>query len=181
MLHHTNETPADTSLWYEDGVRLHHLLEAFSSGLALELQQPNPAENQQACPAVALVYTAQILLYDSHACADYHQLGGVGIGGQLEMQALALEGLRTVCPAVSRFAVGVREALLAGDPMVSSPLLLSCMYEAGKYSWWYYRETQRVEVLAEADEIMLTLRALTRKWALAGKRPSLACSILFLA
>jgi hypothetical protein len=157
------------SLWYQDGIRLHHVLEAFSSGLVLELQQPNLNGEPRAHPGVGLVYTAQILLYDCHSCADFDQPGGVGIREQLEMQTIAMAGLRTVCPAVSRFAAGVRAALRAGDAMASSPLLLSCLYEAGKYHFWYYRETQRVELLAEANEIMLTLRALTSRWALAGK------------
>lgn len=156
------------SLWYQDGIRLHHLLEAFSSGLASELQQPSLSGEPQAYPALGLAYTAQMLLYDAHTCANFDQLGGVGIQEQLELQAVAMAGLRTVCPAISRFAMVVRAALQAGDAMASNPLLLSCMYEAGKYYFWYYRETRRVGLLAEANEIMLTLRALATGWPLAG-------------
>ncbi|KAH8911446.1 hypothetical protein BR93DRAFT_975433 [Coniochaeta sp. PMI_546] len=169
VLRHINEPPADMSLWYQDGIRLHHVLEAFSSGVVLDLQQPNITAESRAYPAVGLVYTAQILLYDSHTCAEFDQPGGVGLQEQLEMQALSLAGLRNVCPAVSRFATGVRAALRAGDAMASSPLLLNSLYEAGKYYLWYYRETHRAELLTETNEIMLTLRALTSQWALAGQ------------
>jgi len=170
VVHHVNEPPEDARVWYQDGIRLHHVVDAFSSGLASEVAQPHLAMGGEspAYPALGLAYTAQVLLYDAHTCASFDRPSGVGIQEQLVMQEISLSGLRTVCPAVSRFATTIRTALRAGDAMALSPLLMSCMYEAGKYYFWYYRETLRPELLVEAQEIMHTLRILAETWPLAG-------------
>jgi len=167
VVHHANEPPGDARVWYQDGIRLHHVVDAFSSGLASEVAQPHLVESP-AYPALGLAYTAQLLLYDAHTCASFHQPSGVGIQEQLLMQEISLNGLKTLCPVVSRFAITIRTALRVGDAMALSPLLMSCMYEAGKYYFWYYRETLRPEILVEAQEIMHTLRMLAETWPLAG-------------
>ncbi|KAK0624379.1 hypothetical protein B0T14DRAFT_517942 [Immersiella caudata] len=177
VVHHVNEPPGDARVWYQDGMRLHYVVDAFSSGLASELAQPHLSMGGEspAYPALGLAYTAQVLLYDAHACANFDQPSGVGTQEQLAMQEISLSGLRAVCPAVSRFATTVRTASRSGDAMAMalSPLLMSCMYEAGKYCFWYYRETLRPELLAEVQEIMHTLRMLAETWPLAGQYVSI--------
>ncbi|KAK3339645.1 hypothetical protein B0T25DRAFT_560340 [Lasiosphaeria hispida] len=164
VLRHTNEKPTDWQLWYQDGIRLHHVLEALVSGLGAAPTGASPAY-----PAMGLLYSSQVLLYDSHTCADFDDAGGVGSQDQLEMQSIAMAGIKTVCRVVSRFAVEVRLALSADEAMASSPLVMNCMYEAAKYYFWYYREAGRPELLSEVNEIMLTLQGLRPTWALAAE------------
>jgi hypothetical protein len=156
--------------WYKEGIRLHYLLKSFATGLTLKSSQGDANSiligNGSLHPAVGVVYSAQMLLYDMHTCADFDHMSGVGIPEQLEMQKIALESVRVVCTDVSSFARGIRAGGV-GDAG-TSPLVINCLYEAAKYHFWYYRETNKPGLLHEATEIILTLQAIAGTWAVAG-------------
>ncbi|OKL57474.1 hypothetical protein UA08_07078 [Talaromyces atroroseus] len=170
VLRHINEKPSDTQFWYKEGIQLHYLLDSFATGLTLKSSQDQTNSilvgDRSLHPAVGVVYSAQMLLYDTHTCADFDRLSGVGIPEQLEMQKIALAGVKVVCTAVSGFARGIRarEVRAAGI----SPLVINCLYEAAKYYFWYYRETNNPELLHEVTEITLALQAIAGTWAVAG-------------
>ncbi|GAM35069.1 hypothetical protein TCE0_015r03083 [Talaromyces pinophilus] len=170
VLRHINEKPSDMRFWYREGIQLHYLLNAFATGLTRNSTQDETISiltgDRSLHPAVGVVYSAQMLLYDMHTCADFDHLSGVGIPEQLEMQTIALGGVRVVCTAVSSFARGIRSAGV-GDAGIS-PLVINCLYEAAKYYFWYYREANKPELLHEATEITLALQAIAGTWAVAG-------------
>lgn len=170
VLRHINEQPSDMQFWYREGIRLHYLLDSFATGLALKSSQGGTDRtligDRSVHPAVGVVYSAQMLLYDTHTCADFDHLSGVGIPEQLEMQTIALASVRVVCTSVSSFAREIRAGEV-GDAGIS-PLVINCLYEAAKYYFWYYREANKPELLHEASEITLTLQAIAGTWAVAG-------------
>lgn len=170
VLHHINEEPSDMRLWYREGINLHYLLSSFATGLTLESSEDETNNmligDRSLYPAVAVVHSAQMLLYDTHTCANFDHLSGVGIPEQLEMQMIALTGVKVVCIAVCSFARGISAAEI-GDAGIS-PLVINCLYEAAKYCFWYYRETNKPEILHEATEITLALQAIAGTWAVAG-------------
>lgn len=175
VLHHINEQPSDMQFWYKEGIRLHYLLSSFATGLTLKSSEDHTSSiligDRSLQPAVGVVYSAQMLLYDTHTCADLDHLSGVGIPEQLEMQTIALAGIRVVCTAVSSFARGIR-AVAVGDVCIS-PLAINCLYEAAKDYFWYYREANKPELLHEVTEITLALQAIAGTWAVAGMLASL--------
>lgn len=173
VLQHGNEKAADLQFWYQEGVQLHHILDAFTAALSTELQSivgldepSNTTRDMALWPAISLAYTAQIILYDVHSCAELDDITGVGIPEQLQVQTISIAGLKSVCPAVARFAGRVRTMLNHVGHV--SPLVTSCMYEAAKYLSWYHRETNRTELLDEVREITDALRAIAPMWAVAG-------------
>ncbi|GKZ36609.1 hypothetical protein AbraIFM66950_007762, partial [Aspergillus brasiliensis] len=170
VLRHINEQPSDMQFWYKEGIRLHYLLNSFAMGLTLKSSEGDTdsilISDRSLHPAVGVVYSAQMLLYDMHTCSDFDHLSGVGIPEQLEMQTIALAGVRVVCTAVSSFARVIRAAEV-GDTSIS-PLVINCLYEAAKYYFWYYRETSKPELLHEVSEIILALQAIAGTWAVAG-------------
>ncbi|KAB8227678.1 Zn(II)2Cys6 transcription factor [Aspergillus alliaceus] len=171
VLRHISEQPSDMQFWYKEGIRLHYLLNSFATGLTLKSSQGDTDStligDRSLHPAVGVVYSAQMLLYDMHTCADFDHLSGVGIPEQLEMQTIALAGVRVVCTAVSSFARGIRAGEV-GDAGIS-PLTINCLYEAAKYYFWYYREANKPELLHEASEITLALQAIAGTWAVADR------------
>ncbi|KAL1868430.1 hypothetical protein VTK73DRAFT_3696 [Phialemonium thermophilum] len=115
------KTAEGAAAFYEEGLRLHGILQAFSSALAHEY---SPALSSgggtattttisssfsssgfaAACSAVALCFSAQLALYDHHSCAEADNPAGVGIPGQLRMQEVALAGLKAIGPQIVSFA-----------------------------------------------------------------------------
>ena len=170
VLRHINEQPSDMQFWYKEGISLHYLLNSFATGSTLDSSQDDNNNiligDKSLQPAVGVVYSAQMLLYDMHSCADFDHLSGVGIPEQLEMQKIALEDIKVVCTAVSSFARGIRTGGV-GDAS-TSPLAINCLYEAANYYFWYYREVNKPELLHEVTEITLTLQAIAGTWAVAS-------------
>ena len=175
-------------LWYLEGLQLHPIVQAFGAALALEFDDEQLRRLPGGCgspqihhawslfSAAAICYSAQLVLYDTHTCAERDDPDGVGIPAQLSMQRVALEGMKTACEAVHAFALRIAATIEerkanggGGAAAVVSPFVAHCLYVAAKNYCWYVRETGRVELRQIVIDIVALLREIGATWAVASE------------
>lgn len=195
VLRHLDDQPGSGSTaeavryWYVEALALGPVVEAFGRGLQQELDGDGgaPSGTMQLFAAAGLCHSARVALYDAHTCAEADAPQGVGIPEQLQMQAVALEGMKEACGDVLAFARRVGQSLVGGergarmeegedgedghrwDHAEVSPLVCNCLYESAKNYSWYMRETGRADLGDLVREIYEVLRKLGRTWKVAGK------------
>lgn len=164
--------------YYKDAIQLTQILLAFNTAISEEFRvmagYSNPQLQQSLHSAVALCYSAQIALYDTHTCADRDQPEGVGIPEQLEMQGLALPGLMAVCRQVHEFSQTIRVMLEHADAGgVASPFVGDCLYAAARAYVWYWMDNRKHEFIEPLKAIAETLRVVGRQWGVANEYVSI--------
>jgi hypothetical protein len=163
--------------YYKDAIQLSQLLLAFNAAVGDEFRvlggYGNPQLQQSLHSAVAICYSAQIALYDTHTCADTDRPEGVGIPEQLEIQGLALPGLMTVCQQVHELSQTIRVMMERADAGVASPFVGDCLYAAARSYVWYWMDNRKEELIGPLKAIAETLRIIGRQWRVANEYVSI--------
>lgn len=168
-MQHINERPTQPNVFYREGIQLHDLLSAFCSGLSQELSRDDATLFASQCTAMGIGYSALIALYDCHSCAERDDPSGVGILEQLQMQEIALSGLKDTYKAICTFAE--RLGGLGHDQRIInvSPFVGDCLYMAASGYMWYIRETGKTELTTSVNILTEALKGLGTRWAVASK------------
>ena len=173
-LRHVNDSYGDVKLHYEEAIQLHRTIDTFSLALSHELNDINGAVRDwtHTCShftAMAICYSSQITLYDTHWCADADAIRGVGIPEQLEMQQISINGIKSACLAVHKLAKMISEAAQIGDMCRVNPLTTDCLYQASMLLHSYIRETGNNEYAQAVIDIVQVLKVLAGIWDVASK------------
>ncbi|UKZ48109.1 hypothetical protein TrVGV298_002345 [Trichoderma virens] len=99
VLRHLNESNEDVKLHYHEALQLHHIIDTFRLAINQEIGNTsdevyNSSRGISHLTAMAICYSAQLALYDAYFCADADGMREVGIPEQLEMQQVAISGIK---------------------------------------------------------------------------------------
>ena len=124
----------------------------------------------------ALCYTALLLLYDVHSCIEVDEIESCGgnRGLRLDLQQLALDGMRDIASRVCTLADEITAQMRSNDQSVTglSPLVISCIYSAAGVYAWYGRERGDESDLEKLKKLRVLLQSMQTRWQVAGKRAS---------
>jgi len=169
VLRHTNEQPEDYEAFYREAIQLHHIVSSFGAALAQVALSLDDTQVLTLYPAVSICFSAQLSLYDAHTCAEVDFPQAVGIPAQLEMQLLALAGVKTACQGVAGLADKIKAAAGAGMIAFVSPLVANCLFQAAKNICWLLREAPRPELWDALQLLVDALQQVGRIWAVGGR------------
>lgn len=161
---------------FSEAQRLHQTLMALNTHLT---QSTNSFGNNNGKEvAVAICFSARLVLYDMYACNEQYTAGRARIAEETEMQRASMEGLKEVSNGVSNLAQHISSAaMMTTEPLLSkSPLVCNCLYEASLQWAWFIREDGSLEGVARLKAIVELLKETGRKWQVSGKAfRSLVC------
>ncbi|KAI8630101.1 hypothetical protein F5Y19DRAFT_428622 [Xylariaceae sp. FL1651] len=178
VLSHVNSQPQDRGdmlSWYQAGGQIAKVVESFRAAIVYEAECPIHDVDTSTIPssldsARGLVYSALIVLYDAHSCAEKDYPGGIGSPEQLSIQRISLEGiLRLCCNEVVGFALSVSDRIREKGMGDISPFIADSFYAAARHQIWYWKETQKAELLDSIRDTTKALRTLGRFWNVAGE------------
>ncbi|KAE8353400.1 fungal-specific transcription factor domain-containing protein [Aspergillus coremiiformis] len=174
VLGHLNDRNSDADFRYEEAMQLHRTAQALSHTLSNELDERiekeyDPTGHLSLFSAIAICYSALLVLYDRYCCA-----GVTGITGTTELQQTALSGINQISRAILPFAKNIRSAMELGGSLKMTPLVMDCLYQATANLLWQSRETEKPDVLQMANEIRDVFVVLQARW----KAPNAYLAIL---
>lgn len=136
-----------------------------------ELNDPSKSESiETRLTAMAICYSAQLTLYDANMCADADDFKGVGIPAQVEMQQIAIPGIKATCVFVAQLANIISTIVESGAGLKQSPFTMDCLYQAASLITSYARETGNEEYTKLSVDITNTLKLLAKHWNVAGMK-----------
>ena len=169
MLRHTSEKPEDYQSFYREAIHLSHVVSSFGTGLAQVAAGLDDTQVLALYPALGICFSAQLSLYDAHTCAEVDFPMAVGLPVQLEMQMLALDGMKAACRGVAEFGDKIRSAVESDMTAFVSPLVANCLFQAAKNICWLLREAPRQELWDALQAPVDALKGLGRIWAVGGE------------
>lgn len=119
--------------------------------------------------AIALCQSALLSLYDCHCCVENAEASEMGRVDLLEMQKIAIAGMRDVSGEVIDFAKRIKGVAELGGMLRMTPLVCDCLYQAATALLWYVNETACEIDLNQAIGIKHVLEILGNRWKLASR------------
>jgi hypothetical protein len=113
---------------------------------------------------MAICYSAQLALYDAYMCADADGMRAVGIPEQLEMQQVAISGIKSACLHIHQLASMVYTSVQAGDILKLSPLIGDCLYQSAMLIHSFIYEVGDDEYAQKMMDIIEVLKLLRGRW-----------------
>jgi hypothetical protein len=161
----------DHQIYYKEAEQLHFIVSSFGAALTQESERCEDSMSRlPLLTAVGICFSTKMALYDHYSCAEVDVNGGVGTDAQLTMQYIALKGIKGAVSDIHSLAQTLVSMTDRGTEVRRiSPLVCNCLYAAGMYLHWDVRETPRVEMQAQFNMIMKTLRRMGRAWWIASK------------
>lgn len=172
VVQHINLKPGNMREYYEEGIQLHHVLQAFHGALTHETSAMDSIGAASLSSARGICYTALIALYDHHTCAELDNPDGIGIAEQLQMQEISLTTMHDVGVSLWEFSHGLREAVSVVGPRAATPFATECLYSAARQYTWYIWETGKTELNTAVADLVTALRLLGRHWDVSSKTAS---------
>ncbi|KAH8883744.1 hypothetical protein GQ53DRAFT_424944 [Thozetella sp. PMI_491] len=169
VIRHINTKPTDMREFYEEGIQLHQVLNSFRLALLLELASTDDRQFGPFSSAVGICYSGLIALYDRHSCAEVDDPAGVGIPQQLQLQEIALSGLKELSGQVAEFAIRLNRLTETYGVMAAGPFVADCFYAMLRLCMAYYRETRKPAVPKLVLALKGGLQATGGHWAAANK------------
>ncbi len=160
--------------FYLDGIQLHRVLDAFCLAVSIELASADNSLFGPLSSAVGICYSGLLALYDCHSCADVDDAAGIGIPEQLQLQEIALGGLKKLPALVSDLAVKLTSVVSSQGRAAASPFVADCFYATNRLCLLYFRETGRPDLLPAIEAIFGGLKAISGHWSCASKSSILA-------
>lgn len=168
---HVNEHPSasDVTFHFQEASSISRALTALIAMLHDESDKAGSSAYLY-FSARALCYSALNVLYDVHACIEVDDVESVGgnRGLRLDLQQLAIDGFKTVCAHISRFAQELEQHMLTAEPGKVGPIVCFCLNSAAGTYAWYARENGGEEHLTALAGIRSALQAISSKWLVAG-------------
>jgi hypothetical protein len=157
---------------YQEALQLHRTLDAFKHASLHEAEgmdqsTSNWAFGSSLITAIAICYSAQLTLYDANMCADADDVKGIGIQEQVEMQQIAISGIKDTCLAVHGLATMISKSDELKD-WPKSPLTTDCLYQAAMLILCHARETGDNEYVKVVWDIVNAIKTLAGRWNVAS-------------
>jgi hypothetical protein len=167
VLRHLNEEHETSELHHREAIQLHRTIDTFKLAMHHELNDlAHSTDIESRLSALAICYSAQLTLYDAHMCADADDFKGIGIPEQVEMQQIAIPGLKEILAAVSRLANTICTAIDSHDASKLSPFTMDCWYQAALLISSYSRDTGDKEYANLVVDIVRALKLLSSHWGI---------------
>lgn len=159
MLGHRDDPAKATT---DPHFRLSEAHQLHQTLLALSTYLNHKAQDRSMLVAIALCYSARLVLYDIYACNNQFSALGIRMSEEEDMQKASIRGYRDVTREMFNL-------LDDGDGLVESPFICHCLYQASAVFAWFIREKGDVEEVAGLRAVVGRLRGVERTWRVAGK------------
>ncbi|KAM5383489.1 hypothetical protein ACJZ2D_002182 [Fusarium nematophilum] len=141
--------------------RLHQALHA----LHLSMEGSDSVSQASQIPALALCFSARLILYNEYACNEPLGLTTNGpVALETEMQKASLEGIRAI--------TSITAHAIAQDSS-GCPFVARFLYHAATECAWFIKEDHEQVMYDALEEIVGGLRRIGERWAVAGQYISL--------
>lgn len=161
---------SDSSMHYAEALQLHRAAKAFLVNIQEEYDAGDANKKLSLSSAKAFTYSTLLNLYDMHCCmeGDTIRITDEAMTARIEMQAVALQGLRAVSQEVIIFGEQITALLIEDEMRSTSPLLCECVYQAAAYYAWHFRESKNEASLNALNRLRQTLGTIQVRWHVAG-------------
>lgn len=174
---HVNENASSESadLHFSEASQLSRTLIALISMLHDETSRASDTKRHTLFSARALAYAALSTLYDVHSCIEGDEIESIGgnRGLRIDLQQLAISGLKMVLADVLKLATEIEHFTTQNDTDKVSPFVLYCLHTIASTFAWYVRENGSQEHLTALSKIRRVMEILQAKWRAASKYASL--------
>jgi hypothetical protein len=169
-----NDRETDAEFRYQEAIQLHRTIQAFQTTVINEAEELRERMDDAIADlplftAIALSYSTLLSLYDAYSCVENVESRHMGCAGLLEMQRLAISGLKEISGSVLRFSQRIETVAELGGTSRMTPLVGDCLYQAAANYSWYANETGSRNELSKATEIKNVLERLGGRWKSASK------------
>lgn len=125
---HLNDHRLPLDFRFDEALQLHRTGQALASLLPTEADDDDPLVKPTLCSAMALVYSALLILYDTYACS--HRMPENAPETQPVMSGAAITGLKVVREQALALGRRTRVFVESIGLGIVSPLILNALYEA---------------------------------------------------
>lgn len=174
IIRHINEEQTDAQLHYQEAIQLHRTIDNFSIVISQEVtnitsDEYNSIPSSLYFTAMAICYSAQLALYDARMCPDADDVPGLGMPEQLEMQQIAMTGIKSTCFAIHNFGNMISGLIERRGFSQLSPFVADCLYQACMLIRAYIHGTENHEYRQIMEEMVLVLGQVSKRWDVASK------------
>ncbi|KAG6999942.1 hypothetical protein FOFC_03679 [Fusarium oxysporum] len=169
VLRHISDRDSDVEFKSNEALQLRRTIQALAATIANEsdelLEHINDATaDLPLFTATALCHSALLSLYDMYCCPENSEASQMGCEDLLEMQTLAISGLKEISNAVFLFSNRLQAVTELGGMLKMTPLVCDCLYSAAANYLWYTLETGDQDYLSMANTIKSVLGILGTRW-----------------
>lgn len=178
VIRHVDDKSIDLRFRYEEAVQLRKTAESLSEAIANELGIPAGNESvlyiqPSLLAALSMAYSTQLTLHERYACSGFEGTVNEGLGSPelLELQTMAVSGIKQVSEATLQLANYIRNAADMYGTCIVSPFL-DALYQAGVNFAWMAAEAGGGKHSEKLTAMMDTLQLLGKTWHSASKSSS---------
>ncbi|KAK7219015.1 hypothetical protein V2G26_007018 [Clonostachys chloroleuca] len=169
VLRHTSDRDSDIEFRCREALQLRRTVQALAATIANESEELLEHMNDATADlplftATALCHSALLHLYDAYCCTENSEANQMGCENLLEVQRLAISGLKEIPNAVFLFSKRLQAVTELGGMLRMSPLVCDCLYQAAATYLWYTLETGGQDYLPMANTIKDVLGILGTRW-----------------
>ncbi|KKZ66512.1 hypothetical protein EMCG_07756 [[Emmonsia] crescens] len=161
VIEHRNDHDLVAPFRHANALQLNRTIRALSSLLPGEFEMA-PG---RLSTAMALCFSTILELYDPYCCDLTN--GGQNTAEETEMQAVTIDGIKTVSQEVVQFGECLRRTLTYGVSAVS-PLICDCLYQCSANLTWFADETGDAQLRQSVTQVTGLLRMINERWKVAG-------------
>lgn len=130
IIRNINDRNVPSDYKFNEAQQVYRAATAFGQILQEEVEAAtDPTVRAPLCTSIAMLDSGLLTLYDMYSCYEHHGLPDGG-EAQLEMQKLAIDGLRESALQVVKLARVVREEIQTSGFGLLSPLFIDSVYQA---------------------------------------------------
>ncbi|KAH8646924.1 hypothetical protein BGZ61DRAFT_469955 [Ilyonectria robusta] len=169
VLRHISDRDSDIEFRCNEALQLRRTLQALAATIANESEELLGHVNDATADlplftATALCHSALLGLYETYCCTENSEANQMGCENLLEMQNLAISGLKEISNAVFLFSKRLQAVTELGGMLRMTPLVCACLYQAAGNYLWYTLETGGQDYLSMANTIKSVLSILGTRW-----------------
>ncbi|KAH7147338.1 hypothetical protein DER46DRAFT_650711 [Fusarium sp. MPI-SDFR-AT-0072] len=169
ILRHISDDDIDAEFQFEEAIQLHRTAQALCSATLHESDElfhrtSDPTACIPLCTAMGLCFSSQLTLYDKYCCTENSEAKQMGSPNLLEMQRIAISGIKEVSNAVFQFSKRVRVASELGGMLRISPLICDSLYQSAATYLWCFQESGNEDCLPPVKGIQDVLDIMGTRW-----------------
>ncbi|QKX63441.1 uncharacterized protein TRUGW13939_10611 [Talaromyces rugulosus] len=169
VLRNLNDSDTDAEFRFQEAIQLHRTTQALYSTALHESEElvermSDLTAHLPFSAAMGLCLSALLTLYDKYSCTENSEVDQMGSPNLLEMQKIAISGLKELSSAVFQLSRRIRAAAELGGMLKTSPLICDCLYQAAANYLWYILETGNEECRSMVVGIKDVLQMLGTRW-----------------
>ncbi|KAJ4259585.1 hypothetical protein NW762_007515 [Fusarium torreyae] len=143
----------------QEGQSLHRALSSLQISIEEQWTSDTTSPDSSLACALGICICAQALLYGSYGCPDAPGITSrERLAHETEMQSVSVQGLRALGGSIVPKLVQARS---------DCPLLARCFYTASSACSWFIREDYEQQMRSALATIVVGLRRLSGRWAIA--------------